>query len=115
VKLALYMDVHVPAAITRGLRRRRIDVLTAQEDGAATLDDPGLLDRASELGRVVFTRDRDFLAEAVRRQRNDLPFATVVYAHQQQVSIGRCIEDLVLVATASDSEDAVRQIVFLPL
>jgi predicted nuclease of predicted toxin-antitoxin system len=63
------MDVHVPAAITRALRRSGIDVLTAQEDGTAELDDPALLDRAGELGRIVFTRDRDFLVEAVRRQQ----------------------------------------------
>jgi hypothetical protein len=31
--LRLYMDVHVKAAITAGLRRRGIDVVTAQEDG----------------------------------------------------------------------------------
>ena len=37
MSLALYMDVHVPAAITRGLRRRSVEVLTAQEDGTATL------------------------------------------------------------------------------
>jgi hypothetical protein len=32
--LPVYMDVHVPAAITAGLRRRGIDVLTSQEDGS---------------------------------------------------------------------------------
>ena len=37
--VALYMDVHVKEAITRGLRRRGVDVLTAQEDGAARLDE----------------------------------------------------------------------------
>ena len=30
--LALYMDVHIPAAITDGLRRVGLDVLTSQED-----------------------------------------------------------------------------------
>src|SRR4051794_34263836 len=78
VMLALYMDVHVPAAITRALRRRGLDVLTAQEDGAARMLDPALLDRVAELGRVVFTRDTDFLAEGVRRQRAGVPFATVI-------------------------------------
>jgi hypothetical protein len=36
--LRLYMDVHVKAAITAGLRRREIDVVTAQEDGGAHLE-----------------------------------------------------------------------------
>ena len=64
------MDVHVPAAITHGLRRRGVDVLTAQTDKAQRLPDNLLLDRAAELGRVLFTRDEDLLAEAsLRRQQ----------------------------------------------
>jgi hypothetical protein len=46
--IRLYMDEHVPGPITRGLRRRRVEVLTAQEDGAEGWDDPRLLDRATE-------------------------------------------------------------------
>lgn len=37
--LALYMDQHVPLAITVGLRLRGIDVLTAFEDGNAVQSD----------------------------------------------------------------------------
>jgi hypothetical protein len=37
--LRLYMDVHVKAAIITGVRRREIDVVTAQEDGTTRLDD----------------------------------------------------------------------------
>ena len=47
--LRLYMDVHVKAAITVGLRRRRIDVVTAQEEGGAHLEDVALPDRATAL------------------------------------------------------------------
>jgi hypothetical protein len=74
-----------------------------------------LLDRATDLNRIVFTRDSDFLAESVRRQRIGLPFASIVYAHQQQVSIGRCIGDLEIIAATSMAEEAVGQIVYLPL
>jgi len=41
--LSLYMDHHVHATITEGLRQRGIDVLTAHEDGASQLDDEELL------------------------------------------------------------------------
>lgn len=115
MSLALYMDVHVPAVITRALRRQGIDILTAQEDEAARFSDPELLDRSAELGRIVFTRDSDFLAEGVRRQRAGISFATIVYAHQQHVSIGRCVENLAIIALASTPDDAVDQIVYLPL
>ena len=46
MSVALYMDVHVRRAITEALRLRGVDVLTAQEDAAARLTDPDLLDRA---------------------------------------------------------------------
>jgi hypothetical protein len=41
------MDVHVPRAVTTALRIRLIDVLTAQEDGVAEMDDGELLKRAT--------------------------------------------------------------------
>ena len=80
--LTLYMDQHVPRAITVGLRVRGVDVVTAHEDGAATFSDPELLDRATALQRVLFTQDDDLLIEAVRRQRQNIPFSGVIYAHQ---------------------------------
>ena len=46
--LTLYMDVRVPRAVTNGLRRG-VRVVTAQEDGTAELEDPPLVDRATEL------------------------------------------------------------------
>src|ERR671930_184994 len=67
--VSLYMDVHVPRAITVELRRRGVSLLTAQEDGATTLPDADLLDRATRLERVLFTMDDDLLQEAARRQR----------------------------------------------
>ena len=75
MSLKLYSDVHVRRAISVALRVRSVDVLTAQADGAAELDDPELLDRATALGRALFTQDEDLLAEGVRRQRTGEPFA----------------------------------------
>ncbi len=71
MSVPLYMDVHVPRAITKALRLRGVDVLTAQEDRMNEADDPDILDRATALGRAVFTQDGDFLAEAKGRQRAD--------------------------------------------
>ena len=115
MSLAIYMDVHVPAAITRGLRKRGIDVLTAQEDGTARLVDPEILDRAGALGRILFTRDQDLLVETARRQKTGLAFATVVFARQTEVSIGRCISDLEVIARAASKDESSNQVVYLPL
>ncbi len=115
MSLGLYLDVNVTGAITRGLRRRGVDVLTAQEDGASRWSDIRILDRATALTRLVFTCDTDFLTEAVRRQREGLPFATVIYISQVAVVIGRCVNDLELISKTFDPPESNGRIVYLPL
>ncbi len=86
--LPFFLDQHVPRAIALGLRLRGVDVVTAAEDGAAELDDSALMDRASELGRILVTFDDDLLAEANRRQQGNLAFSGLVFAHPLRVPIG---------------------------
>jgi len=109
------MDEHVRSAVTEGLRMRGIDVLTAQEDGREGADDAEILDRATALGRIVFTQDDDYLREASRRQSVGEPFAGLIYAHQLGVSIRQCIEDIELYSKAGETQDISNQVVFLPL
>ena len=99
MSLTLYMDVHVRRAVTAGLRLHGVDVLTAQEDDAAQLPDD----------------DRDLLEEATRRQRAQIHFAGVIYAHQIRVTVGQCIDDLELLAKAAEPADLVDQVEHLPL
>jgi hypothetical protein len=109
------MDANVRGAVTRGLRQRGIDVVTAQDDDADELLDPQLLDRATELGRVLFTQDEDLLAEAARRQQAGVDFAGVIYAHQDKVPIGRCVEDLELIALIGEPEEFANRVEYLSL
>jgi uncharacterized protein DUF5615 len=111
----LYMDQHVPRAITAGLRMRQIDVLTAYEDGTSELTDPQLLDRATILGRVLFSQDVDLLAEARRRQAEGISFGGVIYAQQQRVSIGRCVEDLEILLAIGTMDDLSDRVTYSPL
>jgi len=113
--LRYYFDEHIPRPITAGLRHRGVDVLTVQEDGCGQLDDTLLLDRAITLGRVMFSQDVDFLAEACARQRDGREFAGVVYTHQLRMSIGTCIEDLVLLSELFEPDDMRNRVEYLPL
>ena len=113
--IALYMNHHVPRAITVGLRLRGVDVMTAYEDSASDMDDSELLDRAGELERGLFTQDDDLLAEATKRQREGIPFPGVIYAHQLRVPIGTCVHDLEIIAKAGEPEDLTNRVQFLPL
>lgn len=115
MSVTLYMDVHIPYAITTGLRLRGVDVRTAQQDGSRRLLDPDLLDRGTELGRILFTQDEDLLEEAAKRQRSGAGFAGVIYAHQTNVTIGQCVDDLELIAKTSDAEEWINRVEYLPL
>ncbi len=115
MSVRLLLDVHVHRAIAITLRRRGVDILTAQEDGSARLTDPELLDRAAILGRVLVTYDSDLLAEAHRRQRERTPFTGVVYAHLHQVTIRSMVDDLTLISQTLEPEDLADRVEFLPL
>ena len=109
------MDVHVRRAVTDGLRLRGVDVLTAQEDGATEFEDPKLLDRATQLSRVLFSQDDDLLREATKRQQTGEHFAGVIYAHQLNITVGQCIDDLELIAKATEPDEWLNNAVYLPL
>jgi hypothetical protein len=113
--LAFYMDEHVPRPITVGLRLRGVDVLTAQEDAHRETDDAALLDRAAELGRVMFSFDADMLREATRRQQERGSFIGLVFAHPARISVGECIRDLEVMAKVGEPTDLTNQIAYLPL
>jgi predicted nuclease of predicted toxin-antitoxin system len=114
VSVALYMDHHVRSAVTAGLRRRGVEVLTAREDGRATAKDEELLARATALDRVLFSQDDDLLAISVGWLRLGRPFSGLVYAHQLKATVGQLIRDLELVAKTSDPTDMRNQIQFIP-
>lgn len=109
------MDENVHGGIVRGLRRRGIDVLTAVEDGRAGTPDDQLLERSGQLNRLLFTCDEDLLAVAHWRQLAGEFFVGVVYAHKDRVSIGRCVEDLEIIASLSRVEEYHGLVTFLPL
>ena len=115
MNVKFYMDVHIKRAVTNGLRLRGVDVLTAQDDGTTELEDDLLLERATELNRVLFSQDDDLLREANKRQQKGEKFAGVIYAHQLNITVGQCINDLMLIAEATNSEEWQNAVVYLPL
>ncbi len=112
---AIYMDVHIPAAITAGLRRHGIDVLTSQEDGTTRFEDADLLDRATQNGRVLFSQDTDLLAISQEWQAIGHPFGGLLFAHQEGASIGRLIEDIELIANCMKPSEIANSVIYLPL
>lgn len=115
MSVALFMDVHVRRAVTLGLRRRGVDVLTAQDEGVEELSDPALLDHATQQNRVLFSQDTDLLAEADHRLENGIRFAGVVYGRQNDLSVGQAVRDLELIAKAYEPSEMENRVEYLPL
>ena len=114
MSVALYMDHHVPSAITRGLRQRGVNVRTAEEDGCAEVDDEFILAQGIRLGRFIYTNDHGFLAIAHRWLAADRDFAGLGYAHPLRISVRQAIESLEIIAKASDLSDLRNAIFYLP-
>ena len=113
--IALYTDENVLGATIMALRARGIDVLTAWDDGYDNTDDWRILDRATELKRVLFSQDTDLLTIAVVRQRaGDLSFSGVIYAHQYE-PIKECADDIALILAVCTYDELLGEIRFVPL
>jgi hypothetical protein len=110
----LYFDVHVDKAIHDQLRLRGVDVLRAQDDGAAEMTDEQLLQRTTQLGRVVFTHDTRFKALAEDWQRQGKAFAGLLFGNQLGVTVGTYVKDLELIAKATDAAEWVGVVQHLP-
>lgn len=115
MSVGLYMDVHVPGPITRALLLRGVDVITAQSDDQSETDDPKLLDRATELSRVLVTNDRDFLAIGPEWQHAGKLFAGVLFADQLSITYSRMISDLELIGLLGSPEEFANRVTYLPL
>ena len=114
MSLAVYMDVHVPTGVSEGLRRKQIDVRTAQEDSAGRMSDDELLMRATAIGRVLLTQDADFLEIAAQCQRQGIAFGGILFA-PQGTPIGRLIDDVELCLAGMTANEFANRLVHLPL
>jgi hypothetical protein len=102
------MDEHVPKAVTEGLRRRGVDVLTAQGADMRSANDNEHLELAVREGRVVFTQDVDFL----RLYAAGIAHRGIVYA-SQQTPVRHVVRGLMLIYDVLNPEEMVNHVEFL--
>ncbi len=110
----LYMDVHVPQSITAQLRRRGVDVSTAFDDYALELSDDLLLERATQLKRVLFTQDIRFRVLAQTWQAEGKQFSGLIFGHQLGGTIGQFVKDLELIAKVSEPDEWMNVVEYIP-
>jgi len=107
--IRFYFDQHIPSAVARGLRRRGVDILTAQEaDRCGVTDQEQLLFSTSQ-GRVLVTFDADFISLAIQGTEH----AGIAFCAASKYSIGELIYVLLLVQDALQPDDMHNHIEFL--
>lgn len=115
MSLALYFDHNMQAAVAAALQERGVDLLTAQEDGYAEKPDIEVLQRATELGRVVVTHDHDFLRLTQERLAAGQHQSGLLFCQLAGVSIGTLIAELELAAKTLTPAEIEDQTVWIPL
>ena len=91
----------VPQASTSQLRRRGIDVLTAFDDETQELPDDKLLERVTEVKRVLFTQDIRFRVLAETWQIEGKNFSGLIFGYQLGGTIGQFVKDLEFIYCSS--------------
>jgi len=103
--------------IVRGVLRTRpdIDIVRAQDVGLRAQNDLAVLNWAATNQRIVLTHDAQTMpAQAYERILNSLPMPGV-FVVQQQESVSRIIEEIILIAECSEENEWEGQVNYLPL
>src|SRR5207245_10890279 len=115
--LRLATDEDFNNRIVRALLRRQpnLDILRVQDAGLAGKNDDDVLAWAASEGRILITHDVTTMKRAAYdRIAAGLPMPGV-FEISQDVSIGRAIEELLLLVFYSDQDEWEGQVRFLPL
>lgn len=116
MKIRFQADADLNQAIVRGTIRREpaIDFQTANQAGLSSLNDPDVLAIASSDGRTLVTHDHRTMPTH---------FGEFITAHTspgiliipQYVLISSAIDELILIWSATEAEEWINRICYLPL
>jgi hypothetical protein len=99
-----------------GLRRRElsVDFLSAREGGVVGFPDPDVLAIAAGAGRILVSHDRKTMPGHFARfcETRSSPGLIIV---SQDLDIGAAIEELLLIWLATDAEEWVERVGFVPV
>jgi len=116
VKPRFQADADFNHKIVRGVRRREpsVDFLSAHDGGIIGATDADVLRIAANSGRILVSHDRKTMPIHFTRflEGRTSPGVLIV---PQELEIGAAIEDLLLIWSATDAEEWIQQLGFIPL
>lgn len=108
--MKIYSDENIERSIIEGLRRRKIEVVSAIELGYEGKPDEFHIQKASEIKAVILTHDFDFIRIASNPCINH---SGIIFAHSRNVSIGQCIRGAELIVNILTDTDMENHVEFL--
>lgn len=108
--MKIYADENIEHSIIEGLRRRRIEVISAKEIGYLGKPDEFHIKKAFDMKAVILTHDIDFLRIASNQEVNH---SGIIFAHPGSVSVSQCIRRVELIANILTNKDMENHIEFL--
>jgi predicted nuclease of predicted toxin-antitoxin system len=115
--MKLLTDEHVSLALVRGLLRQKpdLDIIPLRDTELLGKDDPSILEWAATQGRIVLTRDvstlPDFAYERVAKKL-EMPG---VFVLRRKASLSALIEDIILIASASEAGEWEGLVIHVPI
>lgn len=92
-----------------------LDIVRIQDSPVSGLGDPEVLEWAAEQDRILLTHDVSTITHyAYERVRRNKPMPGVIEV-SDELALGRVIQDLLLLAGASEQGEWEGQVIYLPL
>lgn len=107
--IRFHLDAHIDPRVADALRRRGIDVTTANEMGLRAAEDQRHWEFARDQRRVIVTKDADFIRFAIESSDH----AGVVSCRRRSVTLRGIIEGLILIHGVLTPEEMAGHIEFL--
>ena len=116
MRVKFQADADLDGRILRGLRRAapEIDIRTAADAALAGLKDPEVLRIAADFGRVLVSQDRRTMPAHFARFTSGAQSPGVILL-REATPISTAIEELVLIWNASEAEEWIGRLVWVPL
>lgn len=108
--MKIYADENIEQSIIEGLRRRKIEVISARELGYFGKPDEFHIKKAFEMKAVILTHDSDFLRIASNKK---IKHKGIIFSHSENLSLGRCIREVELITTVLSDRELENHIEFV--
>lgn len=116
MKAKFQADADLDARILRGLKRRapEIDVQSSIDAGLKSMPDPQVLKLCADLGRILISQDRSTMPRHFQHfaQNNVSPGVILL---RGGISIRAAIDEIILIWSATEAEEWLNRLVWIPL